>query len=515
MKNKADQVVLILDFGSQYTQLIARRCREEGVFSRIERWDIPLEVIRKINPLGIILSGGPYSVYAEKAPFRWSDLTELGVPLLGICYGMQLMMEAEGGKVEAARSREYGLAHIERKGSSFLLRGLKEVEQVWMSHGDYVVQIPPEWKVTAVSEGGLIAAVEHKERPYFGVQFHPEVTHTPSGPQILRNFLYRICHAEGGWSMESFLHQATREIAQTIKKGNAICALSGGVDSSVAAAIVNIAVPGRLYCVFVDNGLLRKGEAEEVKEIFTPIFQDRLIIYDAREEFFRQLRGVVKPEEKRRLIGRKFIQVFKRVARSLPDVRYLVQGTLYPDVIESAVSRGPADVIKSHHNVGGLPKKIGLKLVEPLRELFKDEVRLLGSQLGLPSSVINRHPFPGPGLSVRIVGEVTPEAVKILQEADAIFIEELRKSGLYDQVSQAFAVLLPVRSVGVQGDSRTYERVIALRSVNTSDFMTARISPLPLDFLELVATRIANQVKGVNRVVYDITSKPPATVEWE
>jgi len=509
------ETILILDFGSQYTQLIARRCREEGVFSRIESWDMPLAEIKSLEPVGIILSGGPNSVYEDGAPVRWDDLIGLGVPVLGICYGLQVMMLREGGTIEAAHSREYGRARIRIEAQSRLFDGIDPDQPVWMSHGDHTAKLASGWSRLATSDSGIIAAVEDAKRNFYGVQFHPEVSHTPAGDKILRNFLYGICNARGGWSMRSYSDEAVEQIAIRIGSNGVICALSGGVDSSVAATMVHKVAGKRLRCVFVNNGVLRKNEAAEVESIFKPRFGDSLITVDASAEFYSDLAGISDPEQKRKRIGARFITVFEREAKRFEDASFLVQGTIYPDVIESSSSKGPAKVIKSHHNVGGLPEKLGLSLIEPLRELFKDEVRQLGRELGLPESMLTRHPFPGPGLAVRIPGEVTPEAVKILQEADAIFIEELRESGWYAHVSQAFAVLLPVRTVGVMGDNRTYEQVIALRSVDTRDFMTADFSPLPHDLLARVASRIANTVRGVNRVVYDITSKPPSTVEWE
>jgi GMP synthase (glutamine-hydrolysing) len=537
------ETVLILDFGSQYTQLIARRCREEGVFSRIEPWDWAIEEIKRLKPIGIILSGGPNSVYAANAPRRWDDLAQSGIQLLGICYGMQMMVLGLGGEVQTVKTREYGREQINIIGENRLLEGLKPIEPVWMSHGDQATELPQWLHKIAVSGSNIIAAVEAPQFGWYGVQFHPEVSQTPSGARIIRNFLYDICGARGEWSMHNYLKETISDIKKKVKKGRVICALSGGIDSSVAATMVHAAIGDRLYCVFVNNGLLRKGEVSEIEGVFKHRFRDKLIVVDASNAFLKKLKGVDDPEEKRRRIGHQFIEVFKQVASKIPDAHFLVQGTLYPDVIESSKSRtsikmedeqdisiylqlsfeivkssfmrGHADIIKTHHNVGGLPKKLGFQLIEPLRELFKDEVRQLGRELGLPDSTIMRHPFPGPGLAVRILGEVTAKDVELLQEVDNIFIDELRKYDLYNKVSQSFAVLLPVRSVGVMGDGRTYERVVALRSVDTRDFMTAEFSPLPHDRLARIATRIINEVRGVNRVVYDITSKPPATVEWE
>ncbi len=512
---KPEETVLILDFGSQFTQLIARRCREEGVFSRIEAWDLSQAEIEKINPIGIILSGGPSSTYDQGAPSRWDDLVELNLSILGICYGMQLMTLGNGGKVEASARREYGRALVEVIQPSQLLKGLTEAEQVWMSHGDHVSVPPPGWNLTGMSDSGIVAAIENPDLKFYGVQFHPEVSHTLSGDVILRNFLYEICGAKGGWNMGAFAENVVEELKIMIGDRKVIGAFSGGVDSAVAATLVHQAIGDQLRLVLVDNGLLRKDEAKQVKEVFEPRFGDSLHIVDASQQFYDDLKGVDDPEKKRKLIGHRFIKVFQDEAKKFTDAKLLLQGTLYPDVIESSHSRGPAAVIKTHHNVGGLPDLLGLELIEPLRDLFKDEVRKVGREIGLPEHIVMRHPFPGPGLAVRILGALTPEAVRIVQEADAIFIEELRKSGWYERVSQALSVLLPIRTVGVMGDARTYDQVLALRSVDSRDFMTAEYSPLPHDLLAKISSRITGEVSGVNRVVYDITSKPPATVEWE
>ena len=509
------QTVLILDFGSQFTQLIARRLRENRVYCEVHPFDLPVEEIRRRHPLGLILSGGPQSVYEAGAPSADPAMFRLGVPVLGICYGMQVMAHELGGGVEGSSRREYGRAEIAIDEPGILFEGLAACETVWMSHGDRVRRLPPAFRATASTGNAPIVAFEDAERGLYGIQFHPEVSHTVSGGEILRNFLFGVCGARGDWRMASYLEEATATIRERVGEGRVICALSGGVDSSVVAALLQRAVGERSTAIFVDTGVLRKDEAAQVVHSLRDGLGIPVLAIDARERFLSALAGVEDPEQKRRTIGRLFIDVFKDEAAKIRDVDFLAQGTLYPDVIESVSVKGPSAVIKTHHNVGGLPAELGFELIEPLRFLFKDEVRQLGRELGLPEQILTRHPFPGPGLAVRILGEVTPERVALLQEADAIFLHELRESGWYDKVSQAFAVLLPVKSVGVMGDFRTYESVVALRAVETPDFMTADWSPLPYELLGRVANRIVNEVKGVNRVVYDVTSKPPATIEWE
>ncbi|HYN23339.1 MAG TPA: glutamine-hydrolyzing GMP synthase [Thermoanaerobaculia bacterium] len=517
MANTPDlhQTVLILDFGSQFTQLIARRVRENRVYCEVHPFDLAVEEIRRRQPIGIVLSGGPQSVYEPGAPDADPALFELGTPVLGICYGMQVMARRLGGTVVGSKRREYGRAEVAVTEPGRLFEGLSSRETVWMSHGDHVGEPPPGFRVTARTANAPVVAFEEPDRRMYGIQFHPEVSHTVSGGEMLRNFLYGICGARGDWRMASYLEEAVRTIRDRVGEGKVICALSGGVDSSVVAALLNRAVGERSTAVFVDNGVLRKDEALQVIHSLRDGLGIPVRAIDAKDRFLGELAGIEDPEAKRKTIGRVFIDVFKDEARKLEGAQFLAQGTLYPDVIESVSVKGPSAVIKTHHNVGGLPAELGFELVEPLRFLFKDEVRQLGRELGLPEQLIGRHPFPGPGLSVRILGAITAERVALLQEADAIFLHELRKSGWYDKVSQAFAVLLPVKSVGVMGDFRTYESVVALRAVETQDFMTADWSPLPYDLLGRVANRIVNEVKGVNRVVYDVTSKPPATIEWE
>jgi GMP synthase (glutamine-hydrolysing) len=508
------EAIAILDFGSQYTQLIARRLRELGVFSEILPPRIPLRALRARAPRGIVLSGGPDSVYARRAPRCDPRLFELGVPVLGVCYGMQLMAHLLGGRVERAEAREYGPADFEPAGLSRLLSGLPRRSRVWASHGDKVLAPPPGFEVTGRTSNAPLAAMEDAARGLYAIQFHPEVHHTEHGPRILSNFL-DVCECRRDWSPAAFVEESVERMRAAIGQGRVICALSGGVDSAVTALLVHKAVGAQLTCVFVDNGLLRKDEARQVRRRFAERLHLKVVFVDASKRFLSKLRGVSEPERKRKIIGREFITVFQAATRRLGKTGFLAQGTLYPDVIESTSVRGPSAVIKSHHNVGGLPKSMKFELIEPLRELFKDEVRRVGLELGLDEEFVYRQPFPGPGLAVRCLGPVTKRRLDVLREADAVFVDEIRKAGYYRRLWQSFAVLLPVRSVGVMGDDRTYESALALRAVESADGMTADWARLPYDLLAQAGSRIVNEVKGVNRVVYDISSKPPSTIEWE
>jgi len=511
-------LILILDFGAQYTQLIARRVREQKVYSEIHPFNVPIAKIRELAPRGIILSGGPSSCYDPGAPRVSTELYELGVPILGICYGVQLTSLLLGGKVVPAERREYGRAQIRVKDASDLFHGFPAGEEtpVWMSHGDRIETLPPGFTLVAESANCPAAAVAAPARKFWGVQFHPEVAHTPRGGEILANFLFRICGCQPTWTMPGFVDDAVAAVRRQVgEQARAVCGLSGGVDSSVAAALVLRAIGERLTCIFVDTGLQRAGEAAQVESLFRDAFKADLRVVDASERFLGKLAGVTDPETKRKTIGREFIAVFEEEARKVGGADFLVQGTLYPDVIESVSHKGPSATIKSHHNVGGLPERMHLKLVEPLRELFKDEVRELGAELALPRHVLWRQPFPGPGLAVRVLGEVTRARCDVLRAADSIIEQEIRAAGLYESIWQSFGVLLPVRTVGVMGDERTYADVLALRAVHSKDGMTADWVPLPYDLLATISSRIVNEVKGINRVVYDISSKPPATIEWE
>ncbi|WP_457634650.1 glutamine-hydrolyzing GMP synthase [Persephonella sp.] len=507
--------IVILDFGSQYTQLIARRIRELHIYSEILPYNATIDEIKKHKPKGIILSGGPASVYHPDAPKPDERIFDLNVPILGICYGLQLLTQHFGGEVVKAERHEYGRAELEILDHEDLFYGLPNEIHVWMSHGDRVTKLPEGFEPIARTYNAPFAAIRNREKKIWGVQFHPEVSHTYLGKEILKNFAVRICGCSQDWTMGNFLKEKEQEIKQLVDGKKAICALSGGVDSSVAAVLVHNAIGDNLTCIFVDNGLLRKSEREKVEKTFRDHFHIPLVVVDAKERFLKALKGITDPEKKRKIIGNLFIEIFEEEAKKIPDVEFLVQGTLYPDVIESVSVKGPSAVIKTHHNVGGLPEKMNLKLIEPLRELFKDEVRELGKELGLPDEIVYRQPFPGPGLAIRIIGEVNEKDLNILREADAIVVEEVKKAGLYRDLWQSFAVLLPVHTVGVMGDYRTYEKVIVVRAVESTDGMTADWARLPYELLDRIMRRIINEVKGVNRVVYDITSKPPGTIEWE
>lgn len=514
--NTAEETIVVLDFGSQYTQLICRRIREQNVYAEILRHDTPAAVLAGRNVKGIILTGGPASVYAAGAPRLDPAILDLGAPVLGICYGLQVMTRELGAAVKSAAAREYGFAELTIVRRDEIMDGLPDKFQIWNSHGDQIEEIPADFMTIGRTPTCPFAAVRHVAKPLFGVQFHPEVYHTPLGGQILANFVRKVCGTSGAWKMASFIEREIAAVRERVGSEKIICGLSGGVDSSVVAALLSRAVGKQLSCVFVNNGLLRKNEAPRVIDTFGRHFKTDLHYVDAGDRFLSALKGVTDPEKKRKIIGHLFIDVFTEETKKIENVKYLAQGTLYPDVVESVSYKGgPSAVIKSHHNVGGLPEKLGFELIEPVRDLFKDEVREIGRELGLPEEIVGRQPFPGPGLGVRVVGEVTPERVRLLQEADWIVIDEIKKAGYYRKCWQSFAVLLPVKSVGVMGDERTYQNAVAIRAVESTDGMTADWAHLPYELLGKISNRIINEVDGINRVVYDITSKPPGTIEWE
>jgi GMP synthase (glutamine-hydrolysing) len=509
--------ILILDYGSQYSQLIARRVRELGVYSELHAFNLTIDRIRELNPKGIILSGSPYSAYEKGAPISSPEIFNLGIPVLGICFGLQLIGHQLGGEVDRAARREYGQAALTIDDRSDLFADIEGDAglTVWMSHGDHLTRMPPGFEAIGHTANAPICAIRNPAKRIYGVQFHPEVVHTPRGKDVLRNFLYRICGCTGGWSATSFIQRAVEDIRQKVGTGKVICALSGGVDSSVAAVLLHKAIGDQLHCIHINNGLMRMDESEGVVRTFRDTFAMKLDYVDATKLFLTKLKGVTDPERKRKIIGKAFIEVFEKKSKRIKGADFLAQGTLYPDVIESTSFRGPSVTIKTHHNVGGLPKRMKLKLIEPFRELFKDEVRAVGLELGIPADLIWRHPFPGPGLAVRILGSITKERLDLLRRADAIFVDEVKKAGLYREIWQGFVVLLPVKSVGVMGDGRTYENAVAVRAVSSVDGMTADWSRIPHDVLASISSRITNEVRGINRVVYDISSKPPSTIEWE